>query len=74
MNLRKKSKKTKKQLYYLKIDIIFKNISFYSSLTGKDYYSKANEDRTLGIYEKDTDKEITNNSKSSKWQILYSAL
>lgn len=74
MNLRKKSKKTKKQLYYLKIGIIFKNISFYSSLTGKDYYSKSNEDRTLGIYEKDTDKEITNNSKLSKWQILYSTL
>ena len=52
----------------------FKNISFYSSLTGKNYYSKANEDGTLGIYEKDTNIEVPNNSNPSKRQILYSAL
>lgn len=52
----------------------FKEIEFYSSLTEKNYYSKTNEDGTLGIYEKDTNKEIPNNSKPSKRQILYSAL
>lgn len=52
----------------------FKEIEFYSSLTEKDYYSKTNEDGTLGIYEKDTNKEIPNNSKPSKREILYSAL
>ena len=52
----------------------FKNISFHSSLTGKDYYSKTNEDGTLGIYEKDTNVEVPNNSNPSKRQILYSAL
>ena len=52
----------------------FKNINFHSSLTGKDYYSKTNEDGTLGIYEKDTDNEVPNNSNPSKRQILYSAL
>ena len=52
----------------------FKNISFHSSLTGKDYYSKTNEDGTLGIYEKDTNIEVPNNSNPSKRQILYSAL
>ena len=54
--------------------IPFKNINFHSSLTGKDYYSKTNEDGTLGIYEKDTDNEVPNNSNPSKRQILYSAL
>ena len=52
----------------------FKNISFHSSLTGKDYYSKTNGDGTLGIYEKDTNVEVPNNSNPSKRQILYSAL
>jgi hypothetical protein len=52
----------------------FKEIEFYSSLTEKNYYSKTNEDGTLGIYEKETNKEIPNNSKPSKRQILYSAL
>ena len=52
----------------------FKNISFYSSLTGKMYYSKTNEDGTLGIYEKENNIEVPNNSKPSKRQILYSAL
>ena len=52
----------------------FKNISFHSSLTGKDYYSKTKEDGTLGIYEKDTDNEVQNNSNPSKRKILYSAL
>lgn len=52
----------------------FKNIQFHSSLTGKDYYSKTKEDGTLGIYEKENDVEVPNNSKPSKRQILYSAL
>lgn len=52
----------------------FKNIQFYSSLTGKDYYSKTKEDGTLGVYEKENDKEVPNNSNPSKRQILYSAL
>lgn len=52
----------------------FKNIEFHSSLTGKNYYSKTNEDGTLGIYEKESNKEVPNNSKPSKRKILYSAL
>lgn len=52
----------------------FKNICFHSSLTNKDYFSKTNEDGTLGIYEKNTGIEVPNNSKPSKRQILYSAL
>ncbi len=52
----------------------FKNIQFHSSLTGKDYYSKTKEDGTLGIYEKENDIEVPNNSNPSKRQILYSAL
>ena len=52
----------------------FKNIDFYSSLTGKNYYSKTNEDGNLGIYEKETNIEVPNNSNPSKRQILYSAL
>ena len=52
----------------------FKNIEFHSSLTGKDYCYKTNEDGTLGIYEKDTNKEVPNNSNPSKRKILYSAL
>ena len=43
-------------------------------MTGKDYYSKTNEDGTLGIYEKDTNIEVPNNSNPSKRKILYSAL
>lgn len=52
----------------------FKNINFHSSLTGKDYYSKTNDDGTLGIYEKNTNIEVPNNSNPSKRQILYSAV
>ena len=52
----------------------FKNISFHSSLTNKDYYSKTNDDGTLGIYEKESNLEVPNNSTPSKRQILYSAL
>lgn len=52
----------------------FKNIQFHSSLTDKDYYSKTKEDGTLGIYEKENDVEVPNNSNPSKRQILYSAL
>ena len=52
----------------------FKNTEFHSSLTNKDYYSKTNEDGTLGIYEKKTNNEVPNNSKPSKRQILYAAV
>lgn len=52
----------------------FKNISFHSNLTDKDYYSKTNDDGTLGIYEKESNVEVPNNSTPSKRQILYSAL
>ena len=52
----------------------FKSIEFHSSLTGKDYYSKTNEDGTLGIYEKNTNTEVPNNSNPSKRKILYAAL
>ncbi len=52
----------------------FKNIEFHSSLTGKDYYTKTNDDGTLGVYEKITNNEVPNNSNPSKRKILYSAL
>lgn len=52
----------------------FKNIKFRSSLTKKDYYSKTNDDGTLGIYEELTDIEIPNNNKPSKRQILMQAV
>lgn len=52
----------------------FKKIEFHSSLTNKDYYSKTNDDGTLGIYEVETNKEVPNNSNPSKRQILYQAL
>jgi len=52
----------------------FKNIEFHSSLTNKDYYSKTNDDGTLGIYEKATDIEVPNNNKPSKRQILMQAV
>lgn len=52
----------------------FKKIEFSSSLTNKYYYSKTNEDGTLGIYEKETNIEVPNNANPSKKQILYQAL
>lgn len=52
----------------------FKNIKFYSSLTNKYYYSRTNEDGTLGIYEKATNEEVPNNASPSKRRILLSAL
>ena len=52
----------------------FKDIEFHSSLTDKDYYSKTKEDGTLGIYEKDTNKEIPNHASPSKRQIVKSAV
>lgn len=39
----------------------FKEIKFKSSLTNKTYYSKTKEDRTLGIYEENTNNEVPNN-------------
>ncbi len=52
----------------------FKGTSFYSSLTGKHYYTKTKEDGTLGVYEKDTNIEVPNNANPSKRKILYSVL
>lgn len=52
----------------------FKNIIFHSSLTNKDYYSKVKDDGTLGIYDKESNKEIPNNSRPSKRQIVKSAV
>ena len=52
----------------------FKSISFHSSLTDKDYYTTTNEDGTLGVFEKATNKEVPNNSNPSKKKILYAAL
>jgi len=52
----------------------FRNISFHSSLTNKDYYSKTKDDGTLGIYEVENDIEVPNNSNPSKKQILLHAV
>jgi len=43
-------------------------------LTSKIYYSKTKDDGTLGIYEKETNKEVLNNSSPSKKQILLQAV
>lgn len=52
----------------------FKDIKFKSSLINKTYYSRTKEDGTLGIYEEDTNSEISNNSNPSKKQILLQAV
>lgn len=52
----------------------FKDIKFKSSLTNKEYYSKTNDDGTLGIYEEETNMEVPNNSNPSKKQILLQAV
>lgn len=52
----------------------FKDINFKSSLTNKIYYYKTKEDGTLGIYEEDTNNEVSNNSNPSKKQILLQAV
>ena len=39
-----------------------------------DYYSRTNDDGTLGVYEKATDKEVPNNANPSKRKILLAAL
>lgn len=52
----------------------FKEMTFYSSLTNKEYYTKTNEKGTLSIFEKATNIEIPNNSKPSKRQIIFYAL
>ena len=52
----------------------FKNIKFKSSLTNKEYYSKTNDDGTLGIYEVESNIEVPNNSNPSKKQILLQAV
>ena len=52
----------------------FKDIEFYSSLTNKYYYTKTSPHGTLTIFEKDTNKEVPNNSNPSKKQIVLQAL
>lgn len=52
----------------------FKEICFYSSLTGKYYDSKTNADGSLGIFEHDTGIEIVSFSNPSKKQIVRTAL
>lgn len=52
----------------------FKDIEFHSSLTNKDYYTKTSSQGTLSIFEKETNKEIPNNSNPSKKQIVLQAL
>ena len=52
----------------------FKDIQFYSGLTNKYYYTKTSSHGTLAIFEKDTNKEVPNNSTPSKKQIVLQAL
>jgi hypothetical protein len=52
----------------------FKGVEFHSKLTNKDYYSTTNDDGTLGIYDKVTNKEIPNNNTPSKRKILMEAV
>lgn len=52
----------------------FKEISFSSSLTGKMYYGKTSGNGTLAIIEIESNKEIENNSKPSKKDILGQAI
>lgn len=52
----------------------FKEIDFTSSLTGKTYHGKTNDEGTLCIIEKDTGVEVPNNSKPSKKLIIGQAL
>lgn len=52
----------------------FKEIDFSSSLTGKNYHGSTNDDGTLRIVDIDTQKEIKNNAKPSKKDIIGQAL
>jgi len=52
----------------------FKEIEFYSSLTGKMYVGKAHENGTLLIYEKDSGEEVVNNANPSKKAIIGKAI
>lgn len=52
----------------------FRDITFYSSLTGKQYDSKTKADGALGIYEHETGTEIISFSTPSKKQIIRQAL
>ena len=51
----------------------FKDITFHSSLTNKQYLAKTRDDGTLGIYESDTGREIKNSESPSKRQIVMQA-
>ncbi len=52
----------------------FKNITFSSSLTGKEYDSRTNPDGSLGVFEHESGKEVISFSKPSKKQIIKHAL
>jgi len=52
----------------------FREITFRSSLTGKQYDSKTNPNGTLGIYEHTTGEEIVSYSRPSKKQIVRAAV
>lgn len=52
----------------------FREIDFTSSLTGKTYHGKTNDEGTLCIIEKDTGVEVPNNFKPSKKSIIGQAI
>lgn len=52
----------------------FREIDFTSSLTGKTYHGKTNNEGTLCIIEKDTRVEVPNNSNPSKKSIIGQAI
>ena len=52
----------------------FKEIEFYSSLTGKRYKGETSNEGTLSIIDLDTNDEVPNNSNPSKKRIILCAL
>lgn len=52
----------------------FKEITFCSSLTNKKYYGKTSDHGTLLIIDVETNKEVLNNSKPSKKEIIGQAI
>ena len=52
----------------------FKDIEFFSPLTGKKYKGTTSEDGTLCIFDLDTNEEVHNNAKPNKKAIVGSAL
>ena len=52
----------------------FRDISFFSSLTGKEYFGTTGKDGTLCVIDVTTGQEIPNNSKPSKKAIIGQAI